>query len=357
MIDKSFLQRYLNANAPSGCEEEGQRLWMDYVRPFVDKIETDAMSNVVAIINPDAKFKVAMVAHADEVAWAVSYITKEGYIYLDRNGGADYSVAHASRVHVHLDSGEKINGVFGWPAIHVRHRDKELQPNRRNVILDVGCESDEEVKKLGIHVGTLVTQVGDIMEMNGGKYYAGRAFDNRIGGVMIAEVARKFFECNDKRPDVGLYFCNCVQEEVGLYGSSVVAHWIQPDLALVTDVCHDTQSPTYDKIESGDIACGKGPEVTFSPIVNKKLRQHILEVAKRCDINVQYAYSGRSTGTDTDSFAHCGKGIPSALISLPVKYMHTCCEVLASADIESVTELIFQSAKALSPSFNPKFLV
>lgn len=355
MINKDFLRRYINSNSPTGFEEEGQRMWIDYVRPFVDKIETDAMSNVVGVINPDAKFKVAVVAHADEVSWAVRYITKEGYIYLDRNGGSDYEVAPASRVVVHLDNGEKINGVFGWPAIHVRPRDSKTVPNQKNIILDIGCDSDEEVRKMGVHVGTIVTQEGTFAEMNGGRYYVGRAFDNRMGGVMVAEVARKIFENKDKLP-FGVYFCNCVQEEVGLYGSKIVSHWIKPNLAIVVDACHDTHSPLYDKIENGDIACGAGPVVTFSPIVNKNLRKHILSVAEKKNIKVQYDFSGRSTGTDTDSFAHCQEGIPSALISWPVKYMHTTCEVSHSDDVENGVELIYQSLKVLDPNFEVKSL-
>ena len=355
MINKDFVRRYINSNSPSGFEEEGQRIWIDYIRPFIDKIETDAMSNVVGVINPDAKYKVALVAHADEVAWAVSYITKEGYCYVDRDGGSDFAVAPASKVLVHLDNGEKINGVFGWPAIHVRPRDSKMVPNQKNIILDVGCHSDKEVKELGIHVGTIVTQDGLFFEMNNGKYFVGRAFDNRMGGVMIAEVARRIFENKDQLP-FGLYFCNCVQEEVGLYGSRAVAHWVKPNLAIVTDVCHDTQSPNYDKIENGDVACGKGPSVTFSPIVNKNLRKHILKVAKNENINVQFEFSGRSTGTDTDSFAHCAEGIPSALISLPLKYMHTACEVVNSEDIERVIDLMYKSVINLDPNFVVKSL-
>ena len=355
MIDKDFLRRYINSNSPTGCEEEGQKVWINYVMPFVDKIETDAMSNAVGIINPEAKYKVALVAHVDEVAWAVNYITKEGYCYVARDGGSDFSVAPATKVLVHLDNGEKINGVFGWPAIHIRPRDSKMVPNQKNVVLDVGCNSDEEVKKLGIHVGTLVTQDSSFFEMNNGKYYVGRAFDNRMGGVMIAEVARKIFENKDKLP-LGVYFCNCVQEEIGLHGSSAVAHWIKPDLAIVTDACHDTTSPGYDKIENGDVACGKGPSITFSPIVNKNLRRHILSVAETEKIGVQYEFSGRSTGTDTDSFAHCQEGIPAALISLPVKYMHTVCEVLNSEDVEKVVELMYQSVKTLDPNFEVKSL-
>ena len=197
-----FLYAYLNNAAPTGFEWKGQKLWMEYLRPFVDKITTDTYGTAVGIINPDAKFKVVIEAHADEISWFVHYITKDGFIYLRRNGGSDHQIAPSKRVNIHTEKGI-VKAVFGWPAIHVREPGKEETPTLKNIFLDCGCSNEKEVNELGIHVGCVVTYEDELMELNE-RYYCGRALDNRIGGFMIAEVAKLLKEQNIKLP-FGLY--------------------------------------------------------------------------------------------------------------------------------------------------------
>ena len=344
-INKLFVHEYLNANAPTGYEYNGQKIWIDYVKQYVDDVFTDAYGNAVGIINPGAEYKVVIEAHADEISWAVNYITNEGYIYVARNGGSDFEIAPSMRAIVHLDNGNKIPAVFGWPAIHTRKSKEDSKtPNCETVILDCGCDSDKEVRDLGIHVGTIVTFDAKIGELNNGKYFVGRAFDNRMGGVTIAEVARRIHECNDKL-EYGLYICNCVQEEVGLRGSAMIANRIHPNLAIATDVTHDTQSPLYNKKKHGDISCGKGPVIAYAPAVHHKV----------ANFEIQNDFCAPSTGTDTDSFAYCQEGIPSALISLPLKYMHTTVEMVNANDLDSVIKLMYFTLKNITPDFNTSY--
>ncbi len=336
---KDFLFKYLNNAAPTGFEAEGQKIWLDYVKPYVDSYEVDTYGSVYGVINPEAEYKVVIEAHADEISWFVNYITDKGYIYVVRNGGSDHQIAPSMRVNLHTQKGV-VKGVFGWPAIHVR-KDKEDNPTLKNICIDVGAESKEEVEKMGIHVGTVATFQDELFEMNN-KYFVGRALDNRAGGFMIAEVARRISENKIKLP-FGLYVVNSVQEEIGLRGAEMMAHRIKPDLAIVTDVTHDTQSPMYDKITSGDMTAGNGPAVTYGPAVQNNVRDMILAVAEKNKIPYQRMAASRTTGTDTDAFAYSDKGVASALISLPLKYMHTTVETVHKDDVENVIKLIYET--------------
>jgi putative aminopeptidase FrvX len=335
--NEKFLYQYLNNASPTGFEASGQQIWLDYIKPFVDDYFTDAYGTAVGVINPKADFKVVIEAHADEISWFVNYITPEGYIYVIRNGGSDHMIAPSMRVNIHTDD-KIINGVFGWPAIHVRDKSKEEPPKVENIFIDVGARSKEEVEKIGIHVGCVVTFKDELTDLNG-KFYSGRALDNRIGGYMIAEVARKIKEENADLP-FGLYIVNAVQEEIGLRGAEMIAANIKPNVALITDVCHDTTAPMYNKITSGDYTAGNGPVLTCGAAVHKKLLDLVIASARKRDIPFQRSASSRTTGTDTDAFAYSNGGVPSALISLPLKYMHTTVETASKKDIENVISLM-----------------
>jgi putative aminopeptidase FrvX len=339
-----FLHRYLNNPSPTGFESSGQKLWMDYLKPYVDTFYTDPYGTAVGIINPDAPYKVVIEAHADEISWFVNYISNDGFIYLRRNGGSDHQIAPSKRVNIHTPKGI-VKAVFGWPAIHTRDASKEEPPTLRNIFLDCGCKSKEEVEKLGIHVGCVAVFDDEFFIMND-RFWVGRALDNRIGGFMIAEVARMLKQNKDKLP-FGLYITNSVQEEVGLRGAEMIVQRIKPDVVICTDVTHDTQTPMLNKQLNGDIACGKGPVLTYGPAVHNNLLSNIVQVAEMNKIPFQRAAASRATGTDTDAFAYALGGIPSALISLPLRYMHTTVESVHHEDAENVIKLIYQTLKTL----------
>lgn len=335
---EDFLKKYINNASPTGFESPGQQIWIDYIKPFVQEYYTDTYGTAVGIINPEAKYKVVIEAHADEISWFVNYINDEGFIYVTRNGGSDFQIAPSKKVNIHT-SGGIVQGVFGWPAIHVRDKEDEPKPTSKNVFIDCGCGSKEEVEKLGIHVGCVITFDDEVFKLND-RYWVGRALDNRIGGYMIAEVARRLKENGVELP-FGLYVVNAVQEEIGLRGAQMIAQRIKPDVAIITDVCHDTSAPLYDKIKSGDQKGGKGPVLTYGPAVQNNLLKMIIDVAEKNDIPFQRAAASRTTGTDTDSFAYSNEGVASALISLPLKYMHTTVEAAHKDDIENVINLIY----------------
>lgn len=352
---EQFLAQYLNNTSPTGHEAAGQKLWLNYLRPYVDDTLTDAYGNAVGVINPEADYRVVIEAHADEISWFVNYITKEGYIHVIRNGGSDYQIAPSQRAQVHTDLGT-VPAIFGWPAIHVREdRDKPAKIDIEKVVLDCGCSSAEEVAALGIHVGCVVTFEADLMTMNK-DFLVGRALDNRIGGYMIAEVARRLYE-NEERLPFALYVVNAVQEEVGLRGAEMITERIRPDLALVTDVTHDTQSPLYNKVKHGDVACGRGPALCHAPAVQHNVRKMLIRVAEQHQIPFQREAASRHTGTDTDAFAYSNGGVPSALISLPLKYMHTTVETVHKQDVEHVIALMYQFLLQLAPEHDFSYFI
>jgi putative aminopeptidase FrvX len=343
-----FFRNYINTPSPVGFEFTGQRLWMDYIRPHVDEIFTDPYGTAVGVVNPGHNFKVVIEAHVDEISWFVNYVTNEGLIYLKRNGGVDHQIAPGQRVFIHGKKGP-VKAVFGWPAIHTRISTAEKEPVAKveNLFLDCGARNKKELEDLGIHIGAVVTYQDGFDEL-AYDYYIGRAFDNRIGGFMIAEVAR-LLKLNKKKLPFGLYVVNAVQEEIGLRGAEMIARRIKPNVAIITDVTHDTSTPMINKIVEGETSCSKGPSLSYGPAVHNKLLQFVQDVAERHEIPVQLRAVSRSTGTDTDSFAYANDGCPSVLISIPLRYMHTTVEMLHRRDIEQTIQLMYETLLTLSP--------
>jgi putative aminopeptidase FrvX len=194
---------------------------------------------------------------------------------------------------------------------------------------------------MGVHVGCVITYPDEFHILNGDKFVC-RALDNRMGGFMIAEVARLLKENNKELP-FGLYITNSVQEEIGLRGAEMITQTIKPDVAIVTDVTHDTTTPMIDPKKQGLAKIGEGPVVAYAPAVQQKLRDLITDTAEEKKIPFQRAALSRATGTDTDAFAYSNGGVASALISLPLRYMHTTVEMVHKSDVENVIRLIYES--------------
>ncbi|MFM8912308.1 MAG: M42 family metallopeptidase [Flammeovirgaceae bacterium] len=350
---RTFLFDYLNNASPTGFESSGQQIWLDYLKPYIDDYMIDVYGTAVGIVNPKAKYKVVIEAHADEISWFVNYITDDGYIYVRRNGGSDHQIAPSMRVNIHTEKGI-VKGVFGWPAIHVRDAGKEEAPSLKNIFIDIGAESKKEVEATGVHVGCVAVFEDELIEMNK-RYLVGRALDNRMGGYMIAEVTRRLHE-NKKKLPFGLYVVNSVQEEIGLRGAEMISRRIKPDLAICTDVTHDTQSPMYNKKESGNLKCGLGPVVCYGPAVQNNVLKMVIDTAQKKKIPFQRQAVSRSTGTDTDSFAYSAEGVASALISLPLKYMHTTVETVHKDDVENVINLIYEVLLQVKPGHDFRYI-
>ncbi|MEY3366876.1 MAG: hypothetical protein RI973_31 [Bacteroidota bacterium] len=349
---EEFLKNYLNNPSPTGYESKGQQLWLEYLKPYTDEWDLDNYGTAYAVVNPGSDFKVVIEGHADEISWFVNFISEEGFISVIRNGGSDHQIAPSKRVNIHTPKGI-VKGVFGWPAIHTRHNEDKVSPKLDNIFIDIGAKDKKEVLEMGVHVGCVITYEDEFMTLND-RYYVGRALDNRMGGFCIAEVARLLRENNVKLPYT-LYVVNSVQEEIGLRGAQMIADAIKPNVAIVTDVTHDTSTPMMEKKSNGDVKCGEGPSVTYAPAVHNKLLQLIIDTAATNNIPVQREAASRSTGTDTDAFAYSNGGVPSALISLPLRYMHTTVEMAHKSDVENVIRLIYETLLRIEKGHSFKY--
>jgi putative aminopeptidase FrvX len=350
---EKFLREYLNNASPTGFESSGQKMWLEYIKPYIDQWQIDNYGTAYGVINPGKEYRVVIEGHADEISWFVHYISDDGFLNVVRNGGSDHMIAPSKRVNIHTKKGI-VKGVFGWPAIHTRHgEDAKLAPKTNNIFIDVGAKDKEEVLEMGIHVGCVITYEDEMMVLND-RYYVGRALDNRIGGFCIAEVARILKENKVDLPYT-LYVVNSVQEEVGLRGAEMIAHTIKPNVAIVTDVTHDTHTPLVSSKKHGDVKGGQGPSITYAPAVHNKLLDLIVETAEEREIELQREASSRRTGTDTDAFAYSNGGVPSALISLPLRYMHTTVEMAHKEDIDAVIRLIYEVLQRIEKDHNFKY--
>jgi putative aminopeptidase FrvX len=350
---EKFLYAYLNNASPTGFEAEGQKLWLEYLRPYIDEWHLDNYGTAYGIINPGQPFRVVIEGHADEISWFVNHIDDNGFINVVRNGGSDQMIAPSKRVNIHTKKGY-VKGVFGWPAIHVRHgKDADLKPEMSNIFIDIGAKNREEVAAMGVHVGCVMTYEDELTVLND-RFYCGRALDNRMGGFCIAEVARLLKENNIKLP-YSLYIVNAVQEEIGLRGAQMIADTIKPHVALITDVCHDTSTPLMNPKIQSDVKAGKGPSLSYAPAVHNKFLELIIDTAEEHKIPFQRQASSRSTGTDTDAFAYSNGGVVSALISLPLRYMHTTVEMAHKEDVENVIKLMYEVVQKIEMHHNFKY--
>jgi len=345
-MSKQFLNDYINAYSPVAQEWEGQKIWADYVKQHVDEMHSDAYGTVYGIIKSkvqdeneskgEKRYKVVIEAHADEIAFIITCIDKDGLVYVAKHGGSDTAIAPSKKVLIHTRKNGKIHGVFGFPAIHVRSTTEDkagLKPE--DLWIDLGLSSDKEVKNAGVEVGNLVTFEEEFCEL--GDFYCGKSLDNKIGGYIIAEVARKIKEDNVTLP-FDLYIVNSVQEEVGLMGARNIAQTLKADIALVHDVCHATDTPHMSKIKNADIKAGKGPTLEYAAQNHRLIIDFIREIAD--SKKIPYQIEVGSAGNDTVAFFLANT--PTAIIASPLRYMHTTVELIHKKDVEAAIELFYQ---------------
>jgi putative aminopeptidase FrvX len=338
-----FLRDYLNSCAAPGRKDSCRDLWIKYIEPFSDRIVRDSYDSVAAI-QGDGQHTVTLEAHSDEIAWLVNYISAQGYIYVVKSGGSDPVIAPSKKVKIFSRKGI-VAGVFAWPSQSNRDT-TDNAPTTANLFIDVGCSTKEEVVDLGIEVGDPVLFDDSMIVLND-RFYSGRALDNRIGGFIIAEVARRIRTAGHDFL-FAMAFVNAAQEEVGLRGAEMMAHRLRPSLALVVDVVNDTNTPRVLKHEKGDIAVGRGPVLSTAPSVHPLLLEKLIAVARDRGIAFQRTAMPRSTGTDADAFAYSRAGIVTGLICVPVKYMHTTVETVHKNDVAATIELLYHFLLSLN---------
>jgi endoglucanase len=347
-----FLEQLINTPSPSGHEARGQRVWLDYVKPFADETFTDAYGNAVAVINKGGSPRLMLAAHADEISMVVNYINDQGFIYVQKLGGVDAAITKAQRVVIHSRGGP-IKGVVGNVAPHLMKADPDRKaPKMEDLFIDIGVASRREAEKL-VRIGDPITLI-DPFELLRNDLAIARAFDNRVGTFAVAEALRLVSEGRGKLNAEILGVSN-IMEEVGLLGSRQIAYTLKPDVALVVDVTHATDYPTVSQQQHGDVKIGHGPAITHGVCNHPEVVARIESIARSQKIKLQHEAASGTTGTDTDVIFWTRGGIPSALISLPNRYMHSPVELVSLKDLEQIPRLM--SAFALSLQSGEEFKV
>ena len=335
---RTFLFDLLRTPSPTGFEAPGQRLWAGRIGADADRVESDAYGSAWATRDgADGAPTVLLEAHADEIGFAIKYVTDEGFLRVDRIGGSDHALARARRV-VFLGSEGPVPGVLGNTAIHLRDRSgDEKVPKVEELFVDIGAASKDDVAALGLRVGHPAVYA-DGVEMLTEQRVVGRALDNRLGGFVLTQVMAAL--AAGDRPAATTVALNAVQEEIGGNGARMAAYAIEPDVAVVLDVTHATDTPGIEKAKHGDVVLGKGPSVTHGTVNHPAVVERLVSVAEAEDIPLQHESSSRYSGTDTDVIFTTKRGIPSALVSIPMRYMHSTVETVDLDDVERTVRLL-----------------
>lgn len=339
--DLQFLETLIHTPSPVGYESKGQEVWTNEMERYSDRIEKDSYGSAAAFIDVQSEVPTIMLeAHCDEIGMVVQYISDDGYIYVNKLGGSDSTISRARRVYIHNRKGT-VFGVTGHIAIHLQDNKNGggKEPAWKDIYVDIGVQSKEEALEI-VQIGDPVTYTDQIEWIND-NMIAGRALDNRIGGFILREVFKQLQPLKDQLK-VNVVALNSVQEEVGGFGARMMAYRIHPSIAIVTDVTHATDIPSVDAKEHGLISLGSGPSIQHGGANHPEIVRELEDVAERFELLVQHEATSVRTGTDTDSIFYQKTGIPSALISIPLRYMHSPVEVVNLEDVKACVELMKQ---------------
>jgi endoglucanase len=345
--EKKFLFDLLDTPSPTGFESAGQRKWMDYMRRCADSVESDAYGTAwatrAAAAPGDGAPTVFLEAHADEIGFIVNFITENGFLQVTRIGGSDRAIARGKRVRILGDKGD-VAGVIGNIAIHLRDKKDEKVPEWHQLFVDIGASTKQEVEERGVRVGHPMVYAEGVEELRPGRLI-GRALDNRIGGYILSQVMARLAQTG--RLPATVYAVNAVQEEIGGHGARMIAYRLHPTVAIILDVTHATDSPGVETSKHGDVRLGAGPSVTHGSFNHPEVVRRLLDVAREEEIPIQHEAASVFTGTDLDDVFIARTGVPSALVSLPMRYMHSTIESVDLEDVEKCIRLLAAFARSV----------
>jgi putative aminopeptidase FrvX len=334
-----LLETLINTPSPVGYEHRGQAVWMDAMRSVSDRVEQDDYGSAASFIDiPGATDLVMIEAHCDEIGMVVNHIADNGFVHVNKLGGSDSTIARARRVFIHARSGT-VSGLTGHTAIHLQDvkNGGGKEPSWKEIYVDIGAASREEALQM-VQIGDPVTYADQFDRLND-EMVIGRAIDNRIGGFILQGVMKRLHRQRESLK-VSVMALNAVQEEVGGFGARMMSYRHTPRFAIVTDVTHATDIPGVDPREHGLVKLGGGPSIQHGGANHPDLVARLEKTAADLDLDVQHEATSVRTGTDTDSIFHQKSGIPSALVSVPLRYMHTPVEMAHLADVEACIRLI-----------------
>ena len=345
---RDFLFRLLDTPSPTGREMPGQRVWAEFLQPRADTVACDAYGSTWATLAGKSSRTVMLAAHADEIGWMIKHVQPDGFLRIERVGGSDHATARGRRLRILGDKGE-VTGIIGNTAIHLRRDDlgSEKAPQVHELWVDVGASNAKEVAALGLRVGHFAVYADGPTELAHQRLVS-RALDNRIGSYIIARVLEALAKAKSK-PAFTLICLNTIQEEIGGHGAVMASYSLKPDLCVCLDVTHATDTPGLDVAKVGKITLGGGPTITHGTANHPLIVDRLMATAKKSSIPIQHEASSRFTGTDTDKIFHQRGGIPSALVSLPLRCMHSVVETAHLADVENTIRLLTDFVLSLKP--------
>ena len=351
MINKSkkILKDLINSISPSGYEGPAAQIWKKEAQKFADKVWTDSHGSSHAVINSKEKLSVMLAGHCDEIGFQVSYIDEQGFIWIQPLGGWDAQIAQGQRVQILTKNGI-VKGVIGKLAIHLQTPEQRKKVSEiKDLWIDIGSKDKKQSEAL-IDIGdTLVIDYGFDNLKN--DIVVGRAFDNRSGAFVVLEAAR---ELSKIKTNLKVHTVATSQEEIGLRGAKTSSYGVNPDVAIAVDVTFATDHPQMGDVikRENNIKLGGGPVLTRGPNMNPKLYDLLVKTAKENKISVQINAEPRGTGTDANAIQLCRSGVPTCLVSIPLRYMHSPCELVHLKDIENCIKLISQTVNKISKNTN-----
>jgi len=337
MAAPSLLLDLLTAPGPPGHESRPARVWREAAEQFADEVTTDRLGTTVARVNGTGDHPLmAVVGHIDEIALLVSHVSDKGYLHIVQSGGWDAQVLVGQRVEILTRDGV-VPGVVGRKPPHLTDPDERKKAVEvKKLHVDIGAKDGDEARSM-VQAGDQLLIAAEPLELPNGRLVS-RALDNRLGVFVAIEVARRVKEAGgNAAPVAGVA---AVQEEIGAHGARVMAYGLEPDIAVVVDVTHATDAPGVDPGELGDHGLGSGPVITRGAIVSRAVNDLLDEVAKAEGIECTTEASGRSTGTDADTVHLSRTGVATAVVSIPLRYMHSPVELVDLADVEATIRLL-----------------
>ena len=344
-MNKEFLYELLRTASVSGNEMELEKKIYDYMQGKVDTVETDELSNVLACVNPDSNFRVLLTGHADEIGLMITHITSSGMLKVTNLGGIYTTTYPGHKVRVHTK-----NGVIYGAVVNTRSFCKKTDMKASDLTIDIGAESKEDALKY-VELGDTVTFDTDVREMLN-DMITGRALDDRVGAYIVMEAVAR---AKEKGCKIGAYAASTTGEETTRNGAYFTASRVRPNIAIAVDVTYTSDYPGTDEADTGDVSVGKGPVICNNPSIHKIVNEKLREAAKKCNIEVQTEAANGRTGTDGDTMHLSGQGVPFALVSIPLRYMHCPNEVGSLKDIENCIELLAQFMCDCTEDMNLKY--
>ncbi|WP_173915773.1 M20/M25/M40 family metallo-hydrolase [Halobacillus sp. Marseille-Q1614] len=345
--EKDFLFELLRTPSPSSLEMNIQKKWIKEMEPYADKIQTDNAGNAIAVLNPDAKFKVLLAGHCDEIALVINRIDDRGFLHFEKMGGINPKAAVGMKVTV-LGESKTLDGVIGVNAQH--HGGLKGDFGLEDLFIDCGSNSKEEISQF-VSIGDLAVYKRE-PELLMDRFITGRGLDNRTGQFIVGEVIKRL---SKKELKVGVYAASTVNEETNMGGAYFAAAGVEPAMAVACDVTFATDYPGVNTYKYGDVKLEGGPVLAKGAPINRKINQLLLSSAKSLNLEVQYELTSRATGTDADRMRLTGKGVPVSLVSLPLRYMHSPVETASLQDIDQEIDLLVHMIENLTgtESLNP----